>query len=597
MLKVNRLLLASLVLLAGAHARAIAADGGLDGNYKINLVQGASEITLSIVKLETKDGKLEGSVVAGGQIEAEGVSKVSADGKLIRFDVSGSRPASFEGIVAGDVVHGSLQLGPNVLVAELVKTTDKKIATGRGAVTALKVPEFVEASQLELAALRLKFQERREEDKEKKAQVVRSQLAEAKEKAIAEVPKLYLQALEKYPDSPVVMSAARSLLKDGDFKLTEDDARKWIAASSSVAEKYGPRLAAENTIKLAEALGLNAPLKVVALEMAKKAETTFAAKSTAENRFRVLRALVPAFKNNAKLEESKAAEVELAKLEIVLDQEYLAKVPPFKPSTFAGRKEKADRKVVFELFTGAQCPPCVAADVGFDALSKTYTPSELVLLQYHLHIPGPDPLVNADTEARAKYYEVGGTPTTKFNGKAPPRPTGGGMEASEDAYAQYCKVIDRILEGSSEPKLMVTATQSGNKIDIKAEVNGLKDPGERKRLRLVLTEETIHYVGANKLRYHHHVVRAMPGGAAGFELTAEKSQHSATVNLDELRESLIKYLDEYAQFEPFPYPDRPLDLKHLKVVGLIQDDKSKEILNVLQVDISGEATTRLDTKK
>ena len=29
---------------------------------------------------------------------------------------------------------------------------------------------------------------------------------------------------------------------------------------------------------------------------------------------------------------------------------------------------------------------------GFDALAKTYKPSEVVLLQYHIHVPGPDPL-------------------------------------------------------------------------------------------------------------------------------------------------------------------------------------------------------------
>ena len=54
-----------------------------------------------------------------------------------------------------------------------------------------------------------------------------------------------------------------------------------------------------------------------------------------------------------------------------------------------------------EIFTGAECPPCVAADVGFDALLKSYKPTEFIGLQHHLHIPGPDPLTNADTVARA----------------------------------------------------------------------------------------------------------------------------------------------------------------------------------------------------
>ena len=57
----------------------------------------------------------------------------------------------------------------------------------------------------------------------------------------------------------------------------------------------------------------------------------------------------------------------------------------------------ANKVAVLELFTGAQCPPCVAADVAFDALEKSYKHTDLILLQYHMHIPGPDPLTNPDT--------------------------------------------------------------------------------------------------------------------------------------------------------------------------------------------------------
>jgi hypothetical protein len=38
-------------------------------------------------------------------------------------------------------------------------------------------------------------------------------------------------------------------------------------------------------------------------------------------------------------------------------------------------------------------------------------------------------------------------------------------------------------------------------------------------------------------------------------------------------------------------------LKHLKVIGLVQDDATKEILQVLQVDVGGEKTTRLGDHK
>ena len=51
------------------------------------------------------------------------------------------------------------------------------------------------------------------------------------------------------------------------------------------------------------------------------------------------------------------------------------KVPFIAVKPFAGRKGKSDRAVLVELFTGAQCPPCVAADMAFDALPQTYKPT------------------------------------------------------------------------------------------------------------------------------------------------------------------------------------------------------------------------------
>ncbi len=73
-----------------------------------------------------------------------------------------------------------------------------------------------------------------------------------------------------------------------------------------------------------------------------------------------------------------------------------------------------------ELFTGTQCSACVAADVAFGALEQTYKPNELALIQYHMHIPGPIPLANAETQERWDYYakvhpdKILGTPTTIF---------------------------------------------------------------------------------------------------------------------------------------------------------------------------------------
>jgi hypothetical protein len=53
--------------------------------------------------------------------------------------------------------------------------------------------------------------------------------------------------------------------------------------------------------------------------------------------------------------------------------------------------------------------------------------------------------------------------------------------------------------------------------------------------------------------------------------------------LKDLTESLDKYLDK----KHFDEDERPLELKHLKVVALIQASKSKAVLQAAQVDIAG----------
>src|SRR5262249_31651434 len=153
--------------------------------------------------------------------------------------------------------------------------------------------------------------------------------------------------------------------------------------------------------------------------------------------------------------------------------------------------------------------------------------------------------------AKAFPGQIRGTPSTLFNGK-PAAGGGGGMPAAEAKYRQYRNVIDPLLETEAGATLAGSAARSGDRIGIKVEVTDLSRPSDATRLRLVLVEETIRYVGGNKLRFHHQVVRALPGGAEGFALTDRNSKHTASVDLTELRTALNRYLDEYGARRPFP---------------------------------------------
>jgi hypothetical protein len=330
------------------------------------------------------------------------------------------------------------------------------------------------------------------------------------------------------------------------------------------------------------------PFAAIALEYARRTERLLEESDDATTQIRILDALAAALRKNNKTDEAKEIDARLDKLEAKADAEYLKKMPGYQPEPYRGRKNKSDRVVLVELFTGAQCPPCVAADLAFDGLTKTYKPDEVVLLQYHLHVPGPDPLTNPDSEARQEYYgkALEGTPTAFFNG-TPRAPDGGPIDVAKDKYFEYRDVINPLLEKPAQAQLRVSANRQGDKIDIQAEVSELEKPGEKVRLRFALVEEQIRYLGGNQVRFHHDVVRALPGGTEGFPLKEKSSKHTASVDLAELRQKLTAYLDDYAKQRPFPNARRPLDLKKLRVVAFIQDDDTKEVLQAAQADVKG----------
>src|SRR5205823_4199749 len=89
------------------------------------------------------------------------------------------------------------------------------------------------------------------------------------------------------------------------------------------------------------------------------------------NQMRVLTVLAETLTKAGKEEEAKAIDKEA-------DALYVKKMPPFAPEKYAGKPKENQRRVLVELFTGAQCGPCMAADLAFDALEKTYTPAEVI---------------------------------------------------------------------------------------------------------------------------------------------------------------------------------------------------------------------------
>jgi hypothetical protein len=571
-----------------------------DGHWRFSqMVNATANVPVFLLKVEKKDGKLTAEVADLPVKSPAKLDGFTADGDKVTFTVDlGSTKLTFDGTVDpkdDKVIRGSYGDDRRIVRGILVVQEAGKLPNRAELMAgAPKAPEpYAAAQKLNVAPLQFQFRAQQSKDANEKGELL-AKAKEARQEADEKVPGLYRETVDKQPDSPYAIDAAVQLLRAaGKTKADAADVGKWVKLIDQDAARYGPRFARETALTTAEVLNVQKGYEAIALAAATKGSKGVTEKSPLLAQSRALRALKVAQTAAGNGEEAKATEARLVRVETALDDEYLRSVPPFKPEKFAGRKDNAaNRVVVMEMFTGAQCPPCVAADAAFDGLEKTYDAKDLILIQYHMHIPGPDPMTNPDTIARWDYYrakfeeEIGGVPSTLFNGK-PQAGGGGGMPAAERKYKQYRDIIDGLAEEKTDVVVTGSARRAGDKLTVDVGVDGVKGADNKVRLRLVVVEETVRYAGSNGMRFHHRVVRAMPGGHEGIEVKDAPLKRTVGADLAEIRKGLTKYLDEYAADRPFPNPDRPMDLAHLKVIALVQNDDTGEILNATELAVTG----------
>lgn len=521
-------LLAALLLALPGPARA--AGPNIAGNYKVTVLDQGDQPTLYILKFEVKDGKLDASVAATSEDAPEAtVSEVSAIDDRLIFSLKVGASSYFH-------FEGRLPKEPGAPVRG-------SINVGRNL-----FPAQLESTKLDTL----------------------------------DPYEVNKELVARGGDDLRFFNATLSLINQAaEKKAKPEEVRAWAEKSVTTADRYGTRWQRDMATRIADALRQQDGFSELAVNYAKRAERLLGPKDTPGTRFRVMNVVAAALKKDGKTEEAKAYEAKLDQVDIGV-----------KTEKFAGRKGNSDRAILIELFTGAQCPPCVGAGLALEGLTRTYKPSEVVVLSYHVHGNGPDPLTNQDSLDRSDTYGdlASGTPTVLINGRPLTR-IGGTIDEAPDIYNGIRKLIDERLDAPAKATLKLTAVQKGTKIDIKAEVSDLMRVGEAVRLRLALVEAQVRYVGGNQIRHHAHVVRAMPLGAKGVALTEKTAKKEVTVDLADLRKSLTKYLDDFEKKEDIKFPgDRPMEFKNLKVIAFIQDDQPEvpEVLQAAQVDVKAE---------
>jgi hypothetical protein len=544
-------------------------DAKLDGTWKL-VVLAFGDDEFAILKLSTQEGKTAAAVVDAQQMvlgKAQ-VKQTEQKGDNLKFTLNGPNgDMSFEGKLAQDgpgagKVLGVFHFRGEPFPARLEKTTDAKVAPFKQGPL---IAKFIAAQG-----------ERDPKSKIKKLEEL-------------------IQENHGAPSNHLLYSAALGAAEAAglDALKVGDMIKQW----SDQAKPYGDIWFQEVRLKALKAIGASKSFAKLTVALAQDADKTISEQAI-EKKAEVVGLLAKSARLAGMADLAAEADARQAKLDLKLDEAYHQKVPPFKPTPFAGRKNpQANRVVLMELFTGAECPPCVAADVAFDAALQAYKSTDFIGLQYHLHIPGPDPLTNQDSVARQQYYadKVRGTPSTFFNGHSDAG-GGGPMAASEGKFTEYRKIIDETLGSATKAQIDLSATRTGDQVSIVASArvpeNGTKakSSGDEKEqakqfLRLALTESAVRYVGGNKLRFHHHVVRALPGGAKGKELVGGAGKVEVTLKIADLKRDLETYLSDFTKSAAFSHPLPDIKLDDLAVVAFIQDDGDQSVVHAASVPV------------
>jgi len=273
----------------------------------------------------------------------------------------------------------------------------------------------------------------------------------------------------------------------------------------------------------------------------------------------------------------------------LLDKTYANQPPLFEAGRFEGNY--SGPALLAELFTGSQCGPCQSADYAFDGLISHFPEKTLNVLQYHLHVPGPDPMTNPDSIARARFYKVRATPLALFSG-TDKHPGGGPMARAEMAFNEYMEVIKAQLQPGEKARIDLQV--KGEKDNVTANGKVTLPTGTEKadvRLFVALVEKTVHYTGSNGVHLHRNVVRKLLNGGEGTRITTPDFEFKQTGSVSAIEAELKQYLDQLSKEWELTFEEAPTSFNRaeLAVVAFVQNAETYQILGSVMAPVVFEA--------
>ena len=264
-------------------------------------------------------------------------------------------------------------------------------------------------------------------------------------------------------------------------------------------------------------------------------------------------------------------------------------------STVLHQGQEEQKIVLAELFTGSECPPCVAVDLAFEELLKEYPSSQVAVLEYHLHIPMPDPMTNADSEGRAEYYNAQSTPTVFVDGRS----VGGGGGPAEYAQRRFNTInsaVKRARRDDPVVGIQLNASRNDNVVNISVDAELIGDPGRLRNLylRIALAEKMLDYTGNNGISAHQMVVRKMIGGPQGQPLNLADENYTGEfeIDLNEVEADLLTFTNDFEGrfrgrygWNGFSAKLDKIDPSNLVVVAFVQAERGNQVLQARVVEL------------
>ncbi len=209
----------------------------------------------------------------------------------------------------------------------------------------------------------------------------------------------------------------------------------------------------------------------------------------------------------------------------------------------------ADRVVLFEDHTNAQCGPCWQIESQINTFVNAHLAAgDLAALRTHAWWPGADPVYSAnplEQKERIDFYNISGVPALKMGGILPAN--GSNLQARFDIRAATpCYLDIQVTKNSTTMFIALTAEQSLTSQSI--------------RLQAILVEDEVPGSGYWNSTVFEQAFRDNIAGLHGVEIDFGSSYPSTLY------------------FE-FPYSAAGFVEENLSLVAFVQRDSTKEVYN------------------